>query len=152
MILTPEIQNQTKEQIEVTTRAMQKLQFIIGEWHGDGESQGKVVTGKDIYEWLNGHFFIMHSWHWDMGGMDFSGKEIIGYNSLLGNYFSSMFDNAGHFVNYEITLDDKFMLYNGRLQKAQFEFKENDFEVDWQFSSDEKHWSELCAMKFSRIQ
>ncbi len=74
-----------------STAAHRRLEVFIGHWHAEGTSYGDGQdaadpraagvpwTSDETYEWLPGHFFVLHRWDAQMGKHDFKGAENMGY-------------------------------------------------------------------------
>ena len=85
--------------------AHKRLEVFIGNWHAEGTSYGDGQdaadplasgvswTSDESYELLPGGFFVLHRWDAQMGGHEFKGAEVMGYDEAEGGYFTRMFDN-----------------------------------------------------------
>jgi len=89
--------------------AHRRLAVFIGKWINEGHTIAgpdapalKILT-SDIYEWMPGGFFVLHTAYGRIGTMDVGGTEIIGYDEASGTYRSYFFDGQGHFTTHELT-------------------------------------------------
>ncbi len=83
------------------------LDVFIGKWINEGQTVAsgeeppvKILT-SDIYEWVPGGFFIIHSAYGRIGNVDVGGTEIIGCDAESKKYRSYFFDSLGN-----VTVDD----------------------------------------------
>jgi hypothetical protein len=91
------------------TAGHKALEVFIGKW----VTRGKTIAGSggpelgifasDVYEWLPGRFFVLHTAYGRIGDVDVGGVEIIGYDQASGTYRTHFFDSQGNHSEQELT-------------------------------------------------
>lgn len=84
------------------------LDVFIGKWINEGQTVGsapavKILT-SDVYEWMPGGFFVLHTAYGRIGNMDVGGTEIISYDAASQQYRSHFFDSQGNISLQELTV------------------------------------------------
>jgi Protein of unknown function (DUF1579) len=88
----------------------QRLQVFIGKWINEGytvastEAPSVKILTSDVYEWMPGGFFVLHTAYGRIGDLDVGGVEILGYDAASQQYRSSFFDSQGHVSTHELTV------------------------------------------------
>lgn len=91
------------------------LDIIIGKWITLGEtvanenSQAVPINASDVYEWIPGGFYILHSAFGVIGGA----IEMIGYDAKNEKYFSHNYDSQGNTTQDEITITENVWMWTG---------------------------------------
>ena len=97
-----------------------KLDIFIGKWINEGSTvatsdQPSIrITTSDVYEWLPGRFFVLHTAYGRIGAMDVGGVEILGYDSATGKYFSRFFDSRGNAQESELVVRGDTWTWKGK--------------------------------------
>lgn len=87
-----------------------RLEVFIGKWINQGETVASAdapavtIVTSDVYEWMPGGFFVLHTAYGRIGDMDVGGTEIIGYDAASGNYRTYFFDSQGNISSQELTV------------------------------------------------
>ncbi len=86
-----------------------RLEVLIGKWMNEGQTIAgasapavKILT-SDVYEWMPGGFFVLHTAYGRIGNRDVGGTEIIGYDAASQKYRSHFFDSQGNISTQEVT-------------------------------------------------
>ena len=86
-----------------------RLDVFIGKWMNEGQTIAgasapavRILT-SDVYEWMPGGFFVLHTAYGRIGNMDVGGTEIIGYDAASQKYRSHFFDSQGNISMQELT-------------------------------------------------
>src|SRR5262245_62766550 len=65
----------------------ERLGVFIGKWINEGHTTAsagapplKILT-SDVYEWMPGRFFVLHTAYGRIGDTDVGGTEVIGYDA-----------------------------------------------------------------------
>src|SRR5947209_2767608 len=96
-----------------------RLEVFIGKWINDGytvaapDSPSVKILTSDVYEWMPGGFFVLHTAYGRIGTMDVGGTEILGYDQATGNYFTRFYDNRGNVHESELTMDGDTCTWRG---------------------------------------
>jgi Protein of unknown function (DUF1579) len=75
------------------------LRSLIGKWTTVGETiptddgPALAIHASDIYEWVAGRFFVVHTAYGRIGDSDVGGIELIGYDPAAGEYRTFFFDS-----------------------------------------------------------
>ena len=86
------------------------LNIFIGKWINEGYTVAgadmpamKILT-SDIYEWMPGGFFVLHTAYGRIGDQDVGGTEIIGYDAGRKKYLSYFYNSQGNFTISDFTI------------------------------------------------
>jgi hypothetical protein len=108
-----------------------RLDVLIGKWINVGKTEPigaepplDIVT-SDIYEWLPGKYWILHTAYGRLGNMDAGGVEMIGFNRETGKYVSYFYDSRGNVSEHEIVVEDNTMRWKGEITGCTAVFTEN---------------------------
>ena len=97
---------------------------LIGKWITVGET---IVTddaapleihASDIYEWVAGRFFVLHTAYGRIGASEVGGIEIIGYDPGAGTHKTYFFDSEGNITNQDLTFRDGTWTWSGSNARA----------------------------------
>jgi hypothetical protein len=86
-----------------------RLDVFIGKWMNEGQTIAGAsapavsILTSDVYEWMPGGFFVLHTAYGRIGNMDVGGTEIIGYDAASKKYRSHFFDSQGNINMQEVT-------------------------------------------------
>ncbi len=107
------------------------LGMFIGRWMNEGytvETPGapsvKILT-SDIYEWMPGGFFVLHTAYGRIGNMDVGGTEILGYDPVARKYFTVFYDSRGNVNEAELSVDGDTWTWKGTETGCTAVFTEN---------------------------
>ena len=95
-------------------RRDEALELLIGNWINEGvtieaENPSVPIVTSDVYEWVPGRYFVIHSAYGMIGDTSVGGVEIIGvtgdgYSSAFydsfGNTHSSRMEIVGHVITW----------------------------------------------------
>jgi hypothetical protein len=97
----------------------QRLEVFIGKWINEESTVAsadapsvKILT-SDVYEWMPGGFFVLHTAYGRIGTMDVGGVEIIGYDAVNKTYRTHFFDSQGHISSQELTASGDTWRWSG---------------------------------------
>ena len=95
------------------------LDVIIGKWINEGHTVAtadapsvKTLT-SDVYEWIPGGFFVLHTAYGRVGNLDGGGIEIIGYDAESETYRTHFFDSQGNTITEELTIQGDTWTWQG---------------------------------------
>ena len=71
------------------------------------------IVASDVYEWVPGGFFVVHSAYGRIGNAGVGGIEIIGYDAASKNYGSQFFDSQGNCSTSELTVRGSTWTWTG---------------------------------------
>ncbi len=89
--------------------AYQLLDIFIGKWINEGHTIASAdapsvnILTSDVYEWMPGGFFVLHTAYGRIGDLDVGGTEILSYDAASKQYRSHFFDSQGHISTQELT-------------------------------------------------
>ena len=107
-----------------------RLEVLIGKWINVGKTEPMGdetpldITTSDIYEWLPGKYWILHTAYGRLGNMDVGGVEMIGYDREAGKYVSYFYDSRGDVSEHEIIVDGNTMTWKGKVTACSAVFTE----------------------------
>ena len=88
---------------------LKRLNKLVGTWNVSGPD----IKGQVTFEWMEGGFFLMQHVHFNHGGREITGIEIIGYDLPFGaeapsaDIKSHWFGNSGETFEYTYEVDDE---------------------------------------------
>lgn len=131
---------------------MNELSPFIGRWKTSGKTiDGKKINGTDIYEWMDGSKFVIHTVDVLIGKERVKSMEIIGQGEHKNEFTSYAFDNNGstnisimYFKNNQITIVSERERFKGEI-KAMGKI----IEGKWEKPSD-KDWEYLMDIKLEK--
>jgi hypothetical protein len=107
------------------------LDIFIGKWMNQGQtiaSAGtpavKILT-SDMYEWVPGGFFVLHTAYGRIGNVDVGGTEIISYDGASKKYRSHFFDSQGNISMHELTERSGMWTWQGEKTRCTAVFSDN---------------------------
>ncbi len=106
--------------------ALDHLEVFIGRWITEGTmhgGEGVAIHASDVYEWLPGRRFILHSAYGLIGTTGVGGVEIIGYDAASGHFFTRFFDSFGNASEHELSVsEDGSWLWQGETTRCRARF------------------------------
>lgn len=96
-----------------------KLEVFIGKWMTEGETTAAPgappmpILASDVYEWVPGGFFILHTAYGRVGSAEVGGVEMIGYDADNKNYRVTFFDSEGNQTAHTLTPRDGKWMWQG---------------------------------------
>jgi hypothetical protein len=100
------------------------LESLIGRWitlgetiPADGGSPLKIQA-SDIYEWVAGGFFVVHTAYGRIGEMNAGGIEMIGYDEEAKKFSTHFFDSQGNISIEYLTYQDRIWRWSGPHARA----------------------------------
>ena len=107
-----------------------RLEVFIGKWMNEGQTIAgasapavKILT-SDVYEWMPGGFFVLHTAYGRIGNMDVGGTEIIGYDAASQKYRSYFFDSQGNISSHELTVHNDRWKWQGENTRCIADFSD----------------------------
>jgi hypothetical protein len=113
------------------TPELDRLNIFIGKWMNEGyvvetaQSPSTKITTSDVYEWLPGKFFVLHTAYGRIGSMDVGGMEVLGYDLSSKKYFSRFYDSSGNVHEANLTADGDNWTWKGKTTGCTAVFTEN---------------------------
>ncbi len=104
--------DQAMQQPKMPEPELKLLNVFIGKWITQGQTIASAdtpavdINAIDIYEWVPGEFFVLHTAYGRIGNLAGGGVEIIGYDAANKKYISHYFDSQGNIVISEYTKDN----------------------------------------------
>jgi Protein of unknown function (DUF1579) len=97
----------------------ERLEIFIGRWinegctlDGAGGEDRRILT-SDVYEWMPGRFFVLHTAYGRIGDQDVGGTEILGYDAVAGEYWTLFFDSSGGIHRGSLSADGQSWTWRG---------------------------------------
>jgi hypothetical protein len=100
------------------------MESLIGKWMTVGQtisSDGEPaldIHASDIYEWVAGRFFVVHTAYGRIGEVGVGGVELIGYDPENQRFRTYFFDSQGNFTNQDLTFADGTWTWSGTHARA----------------------------------
>ncbi len=110
---------------------LERLNVFIGKWMNEGyvvetaDAPSTKITTSDVYEWLPGRHFVLHTAYGRIGNMDVGGMEVLGYDSTTKEFFSRFFDSSGNIHEATLTTDRDSWTWKGKTTGCTAIFTEN---------------------------
>jgi hypothetical protein len=108
-----------------------RLEVFIGKWINEGEllatedAPATRILTSDVYEWMPGKFFVLHTAYGRIGDLDAGGTEIIGYDETSDTYNTYFFDSAGNVTTEQLTVSDGVWTWQGQTTRATSVFSDD---------------------------
>jgi hypothetical protein len=90
--------------------AHRRLDIFLGKWINErqtvagGDAPEHTILTSDVYEWMPGGFFILHTAYGRIGEISVGGTEIIGYDEASGTYRCHFFASQGTLSVHALTV------------------------------------------------
>src|SRR4030095_8849376 len=100
------------------------MNSLIGKWITIGETiptegvPALKIHASDIYEWVAGGFFVVHTAYGRIGDSEVGGVELIGYDRETGKYRTYFFDSQGNITNEDLTFGAGTWTWRGDTPRA----------------------------------
>ncbi len=110
---------------------LDRLDVFIGKWINDGytvataEAPSVRIATSDVYEWLPGKFFVLHTAYGRIGAMDVGGTEILGYDPAARRFTARFFDSRGNVSESSLTADGDSWTWRGETTGCTAVFSEH---------------------------
>ncbi len=108
-----------------------RLGVFIGKWinegytvEGPGSPSVRIAT-SDVYEWMPGSFFVLHTAYGRIGNLDVGGTEILGYDPKAKAYFSRFYDSRGNVSEAELRAEGESWTWRGATTGCTAVFTQN---------------------------
>ncbi len=108
-----------------------RLDIFIGKWINEGhtvataEAPAVKILTSDVYEWMPGGFFVLHTAYGRIGDVGVGGTEIMRYDPTTGTYRSLLFDSQGNINEDELTVEGDTWTWAGATHRAVAVFSDN---------------------------
>jgi hypothetical protein len=95
------------------------LEVFIGKWMTQGHTiagpgaPAVPILASDVYEWVPGGFFILHTAYGRIGDVGVGGVEMIGYDAPSRTYRMQFFDSQGNNSTSRLTHRGDTWLWQG---------------------------------------
>jgi Protein of unknown function (DUF1579) len=95
------------------------MNSLVGKWITIGETTptdaapALEIRASDVYEWVPGGLFVVHTAYGRIGDSDVGGVELIGYDSETKKYRTHFFDSQGNISSQDLTFDDGSWTWTG---------------------------------------
>ncbi len=142
-----------------------RLNVFVGNWRSEGNSYGNNHQSKnnpyasaqkwvsdESYEWVSENFFLIHRWNGYVGGNNFKGLEIMGYDVARKEYFTRKFDEEGNATKYKVTVTDDTWKFIEPFTRTTIVFgnKGNTMTFQREWRQEGGDWLPLCNRKASK--
>jgi hypothetical protein len=100
------------------------MSSLVGKWITTGATipvdgtPPLEIRASDIYEWVAGGFFVVHTAYGSVGDADVGGIELIGYDPATKKYRTHFFDSQGNISNQDLTFADGTWTWSGAYARA----------------------------------
>jgi hypothetical protein len=133
------------------SKVLDLLNAYAGSWKTIGSMcDGTKVKGKDVYEWVDGQFFMVHSVDVKMGSTQVKSIEIIHYDELEDVFRSQSFDNEGNISISAKKIDGSHINIETDNQRFNGEFNQNEIVGVWE-QYQEGCWKKWMDIKLIKI-
>lgn len=124
------------------------LNSLIGKWITVGKTvpadgaPAVDLNASDIYEWVAGGFFVVHTAYGRIGDTRVGGIEMIGYDPDTKMFRTHFFDSQGNVTNQDLTFNDGTWIWSGTHARATGVLSEDGQEMPTlhEWSDDGVNW------------
>ncbi len=136
------------------------LNVIIGKWINEGHTVAtpdapsvKILT-SDVYEWMPGGFFILHTAYGRVGDFDGGGTEIIGYDAESKRYRTHFFDSQGNLITEELTIQGDTWTWQGEKTRCTGVFSDHGktLTAHHERSADGVNWVPAMDVTLTKVE
>ena len=88
------------------------LNAFIGKWLTEGHTIASAdapavkIVASDVYEWVPGEFFVLHTAYGRIGDLNVGGIEVMSYDAARQKHLSQFFGSGGDTVTSDLTVHD----------------------------------------------
>jgi len=113
-----------EDRAKAPSDAHRRLEVFIGKWINEGEllatddSPAARILTSDVYDWMPGKFFVLHTAYGRIGDLDVGGTEVIGYDETSDTYNTYFFDSSGNVTTERLTISDGVWTWQGQTTRA----------------------------------
>jgi Protein of unknown function (DUF1579) len=100
------------------------LNTLVGKWITEGQTvpadgaPAVEIRASDIYEWVTGGFFVVHTAYGCIADARVGGIEMIGYDPEAKRFRTHFFDSQGNLSNQDLTFHDGTWTWSGPHARA----------------------------------
>ena len=104
--------------------AHKRLDVFIGTWINEGhtiagaDAPAVTILTSDVYAWMPGGFFVLHTAYGRIGTVDVGRTEIIGYDEARQTYRSHFFDSQGNISVHELSVHGDRWTWRGETTRC----------------------------------
>jgi len=136
------------------------LGIFIGKWINEGQTIAsgdipavKILT-SDVYEWMPGRFFVLHTAYGRIGIADVGGTEILSYDASSKTYRSLFFDSQGNINTDVLSVSGNTWTWQGKTHRATAEFSSDGKTqtVHHERSGDDGNWVPAMDVVLTKVE
>jgi hypothetical protein len=111
--------------------AHRRLDILIGKWINEGhtiaggDAPARKILTSDVYAWMPGGFFILHTAYGRIGELSVGGTEIIGYDEASETYRCHFFDSQGNLSVHTLTVQRDTWTWIGETTRCRAVFADH---------------------------
>jgi Protein of unknown function (DUF1579) len=127
----------------------EKLGVFVGDWRGQGVSgDGTPMTTSEIYDWVEGRFFLSNRFDQQVGKNRHTGVGVLGFDPNSRSYFARFVDNLGYNRQYEVRDEGRGVWrFLGERERAFLTFDGDKLKIHWDYRPDGGDWAVLCEFE-----
>jgi len=97
---------------------------LVGKWITVGETiptdgaSALQIRASDVYAWVPGRFFLVHTAYGRIGDSDVGGIELIGYDPEAKTYCTHFFDSQGNISTQDLTYSEGTWIWRDEHARA----------------------------------
>jgi hypothetical protein len=135
------------------------LNTLIGKWMTVGQtipaddSPAVDIRASDIYEWVAGGFFVVHTAYGLIGDSRVGGIEMIGFDPEVKRFRTHFFDSQGNLSNQDLSWEDGTWRWSGPHARATGVLSEDGRAMPTlhEWSDDEVNWRPSMQVTLWRV-
>ena len=136
------------------------LGIFIGKWINEGQTIAsgdipavKILT-SDVYEWMPGRFFVLHTAYGRIGNADVGGTEILSYDASSKTYRSLFFDSQGNINTDVLSVSGNTWTWQGKTHRATAVFSSDGKTqtVHHERSGDDGNWVPAMDVVLTKVE
>jgi Protein of unknown function (DUF1579) len=141
-------------------RELDALEIFIGRWITVGstvaaaEAPSQQIAASDVYEWMPGRSFVLHTAYGRIGDLGVGGTEIIGYDRERGCFHTHFFDSGGNIIQEVLSCDDGVWTWQGETLRARSVFSADGGvqNCQHQASPDGERWNDTMTVVLRKVE
>jgi uncharacterized protein DUF1579 len=136
------------------------LEIFIGRWITEGsaaaaaEAPAQQIAASDVYEWMPGRSFVLHTAYGRIGDLGVGGTEIIGYDMERGCFHTHFFDSSGNITRELLSCEAGVWTWQGETVRARSVFSADGRvqSCQHQASPDRESWNDTMTVVLRKVE
>ena len=114
----------------------------------------RAEFASDVYEWMPGRFFVLHTAYGRIGDIDAGGTEIIGFDPASETYRIHFFDSQGNTTHHQLSAGDGAWIWHGERTRCTSIVSADSkvMAAHHERSDDGEHWVPSMEVTLTKVE